>query len=144
LVFPGICLNNREGSQRRYHETVPAETPHLPVVPHWKAGITCNGSIVPEQDGDQITLRCNECGSVVGTINAAILSALEQAIADAFVFHKIEEMDAPKVLTSVSEECQRGDCANCPGHYRLAGVRAEMIFCVHECHEAEQEPSSNN
>jgi hypothetical protein len=89
---PGTGSNTpekREGGvygRWRYDETVPAETPRLPVIPHWKAGVKCNGSIIPEQNGDQITLKCNECGSVVGTINAAILSALEQAIADAFVF----------------------------------------------------------
>jgi hypothetical protein len=53
--------------------------------------------------------RSNECGAVVGTINAAILKALTRAISDGILVHKFDELDAPEVLTSISEECQRGE-----------------------------------
>jgi len=79
--------------------------------------------------------------TIVGTINSAIFSALEQAIADQIVFHKFSELDAPEVLTSISEECQRGDCDHCPGHFEIG---LDTIFCVHFCHRIEQEPDSIN
>lgn len=123
---------------------VPADAPHFPVIPHRKAGANCNGSIVPEQDGENVTLKCNQCGVVVGTINAAILAALEQAIADAFVFHKFTEMDAPEVLTAISEECHRGECDHCPGHFQREDTGEATIFCIHECHEVEREPGPIN
>ena len=37
----------------------------------------------------------------------AILAALEQATADRIVFYKFDEADAPEVLISISEQCQR-------------------------------------
>jgi len=40
--------------------SVPNELPRLPFIPHSKAGIECNGSIVSEEDGDNITLKCNQ------------------------------------------------------------------------------------
>ena len=123
---------------------MPAEPLHLPIVPHRKAGVECNGSIVAEQGGDLVTLKCIVCGATVGTIHAAILAALDQAIADSFVFHKFSEMDAPEVLTSISEECQRGDCAHCPGHFHRADHGDDTIFCVHSRHEVEREPDSIN
>lgn len=125
-------------------KSVSKETLHLPVVPHRKAGVKCSGSIIPESDGEQITLRCNECGTVVGAINAAILAALELAIADRIVVHKFNEDDAPEVLTSISEECQRGDCEHCPGHFPRADVGDDTIFCVHACHKVEREPDLIN
>ena len=123
---------------------MPADVPHFPLVPHRTAGLDCNGSIVPEQDGESVTLKCNQCGAVVGTINAAVLSALEQAIADAFVFHKFSEMDAPEVLTAISEECQRGECDFCPGHFHRADHGDSTIFCVHSCHELQRETGPTN
>jgi hypothetical protein len=70
---------------------VPTEQLHFPAVPHWKTGVKCNGSIVAEQKGERVTLKCNECAAVVGTVNTEILKALEQAIADQFVIHKFTE-----------------------------------------------------
>jgi hypothetical protein len=64
---------------------VPTEHIHFPVVPHWKTGVKCNGSIMAERSGEQVTLKCNECAAVVGTVNAEILKAWEHAVADQFV-----------------------------------------------------------
>ena len=80
----------------------------------------------------------------MGNINAAILTALEQAIADSFVFHKFSEMDAPEILTAIAEECQRGECDRCPGHFHREDHGDETIFCVHECHEVQPEPKTAN
>jgi hypothetical protein len=109
---------------------VPTEHLRFPVVPHWKTGVKCNGSIVAEQTGEQVTLKCNECAAVVGTVHTEILKALEQAIADQFVFHKFSEADAPNF-----RECQRGECSHCPGVFRTDDMGEESIFCVHLCHE---------
>lgn len=114
---------------------VPVEHPHFPVVPHRSTGVNCVGWIVPELKGEQVTLKCNECGTVVGTINAAILSALTQAISDGILVHKFEEFDAPEVLTSVSEECQRGECERCPGIFQREDTGDQPVFCVHSCHK---------
>jgi hypothetical protein len=80
---------------------VPAEPLHFSVVPHRTAGANCVRCIVPEPNGEEITLKCNECGAVVGTINAAILKALTRAISDGIMVHKFDELDAPEVLTSI-------------------------------------------
>ena len=114
---------------------VPTEQLHFPAVPHRKTGVKCNGSIVAEQKGEQVTLKCNECAAVVGTVNTEILKALRQAIADQFVIHKFNEADAPEVLTSISVECRRGECDHCPGMFRRDDTGEESIFCVHSCHE---------
>ena len=90
-----------------------------------------------------VTLKCNQCGTVVGTINAAILAALEQAIADRIVIHKFNEADAPEVLTAISEECQSGDCEHCPGHFQRADVGDDTIFCVHDCHKVSESGSGS-
>src|ERR1051326_6917256 len=74
------------------------------------AGVDCPGSIIAEQIDETVALKCDCCRAVVGGMNAKILEALDQAITDRFVFHKFSEMDAPEVLTSISEECQRGEC----------------------------------
>src|SRR5689334_4644018 len=74
----------------RYPEIMPADVPHFPPVPHRTAGVDCDGSVVPEQDGENVMLKCNVCAVMVGTVNAKILEALEQAIADDFVFHKFD------------------------------------------------------
>jgi hypothetical protein len=122
-----------------YHETVTAEPSHLPAVPHRKAGVQCDGSVVAKQDGDQITLKCNVCRTTMGTIHAAIMAALEQAIADAFVFRKFSDMDVPEVLTSISEDCRRGECERSTGHFHLVEHGDETILCVHSCHQVETE-----
>ena len=98
--------------------------------------VDCNGSIVPESDGENVTLKCKICGAVVGNIHAGTLKALEQAIADSFVIHRFSEMDAPLVLKSISEECQRGECEKCPGHFHRPDASDEPVLGIHACHEA--------
>ena len=110
-------------------------------MPHSKASIKCNGYIVSEQNAEQVTLKCNLCGAVVGTINGAILNALEQAIADQIVVTKFDKMDAPEAFTSISEECQREECDRCPGFFNRpeAGDQGgQTVFCVHSCHQVER------
>jgi hypothetical protein len=129
----------------RYDEMVPSEPSHFPVVPHRSTGVNCIGCIVPEPDGEQVTLKCNQCGTVVGTINAAILKALTQAISDGILVHKFDELDAPEVLTSISEECQRMECERCPGIFQREEAGDQPVFCVHSCHKvAERGVSSIN
>ena len=108
------------------------------MIPHRNAGVNCNGTIVPEQESEQVTLKCNACGSLVGSGNAKILAALEQAIADNIVIHKFNDMDAPEVLTSISDECQRGECGRCPGTFRRSEAGDQIVFCVHSCHEVSE------
>jgi hypothetical protein len=85
---------------------VPDDPLNFTVVPHRSVGLDCARCIMLEPDGEQVTLKCNECETVVGTINAAILKALTQAISGGIMVHNVDELDAPEVLTSVSEECQ--------------------------------------
>ena len=119
------------------------EALRLPLIPHRTVGIQCDGSIVAAlYDEEQVTLQCNACGAVVGTVNAKFLEALEQAIADSIVIHKFEETDPPDALTSISEECQRGDCESCPGMFHRADTGDETVFCVHSCHRVEPDPGS--
>jgi hypothetical protein len=129
---------------RRYDEKVPAEALHFPTVTHRSAGVDCGGCIVPEKEGEQVTLKCNECGAVVGTVNAAILEALTQAISDDIVVHKFDELDAPEVLTSISDECQREECGRCPGIFRREETGDQAVFCVHSCHQVERLQKSIN
>jgi hypothetical protein len=93
---------------------------------------------VPEPDGEQVTVKCNECGAVVGTINASILKALTQAVSDGITLHKFDELDAPEVLTSISEECQRGGCERCPGIFQREDTGDQAVFCVHACQRSER------
>jgi hypothetical protein len=124
---------------------VPTEPLRFPVVPHRSAGVDCIGCIVPEPNGEQVALKCNECGAVVGTINAAILQALTRAISEGILVHKFDELDAPEVLTSVSEECQRQECDECPGIFHREETGDQAVFCVHSCHKvAERNVSSIN
>jgi len=99
---------------------------------------------VSDLDGENLTLTCNVCGAVVGSIQVGILQAMEQAIADSFAIRKFDEMDATEVLTSISEECQRGLCEKCSGHFHLPEHGDEPILCVHDCHELKKEPESVN
>jgi hypothetical protein len=79
---------------------------------------------------------------VVGTVHAEILKAWVQAIADFIVVQKFEEADVPEVLTSLSEECQRGECAQCAGVFHRPDTGDQPVFCVHSCHRVERDPRS--
>jgi hypothetical protein len=41
----------------------------------------------------------------------------------------------PKVLTSISEECNGGMCESCPGIFTKDDHPGESIFCIHDCHK---------
>ncbi len=85
-----------------------------------------------------MTLRCDICHRVVGTIEARIFEALEQAIAEGIVIEKVSKVDeigevgdVGEVLTGMSEFCQSGQCEKCPGQGEIAG---KIILCTHSCH----------
>jgi hypothetical protein len=52
-------------------------TGRMPIVPHGTAaGVDCCGCIVAVVEGDNVELRCNECGAVVGVVQLDILKGL--------------------------------------------------------------------
>jgi hypothetical protein len=55
----------------------------FPILAHESAGVDCCGCIVPKIRGNDVELRCNECGATVGVINAAILRDIMLMIPDA-------------------------------------------------------------
>ncbi|HEY6345100.1 MAG TPA: hypothetical protein VIY49_26685 [Bryobacteraceae bacterium] len=46
-----------------------------PIIPHENADADCCGCLVPNVDGEQVRLVCNECGAVVATITLAQFEA---------------------------------------------------------------------
>ena len=40
----------------------------MPVVPHGISGVDCSGRIIAAVEGNDVELRCNECGAVVGVV----------------------------------------------------------------------------
>jgi len=42
------------------------------------------------------------------------------------------------VLTSISDECSRGDCADCKQVYWLPEHGDRPVFCAHDCHQKEK------
>jgi hypothetical protein len=56
----------------------------FPVLRHESAGVRrCCGHIVPKIEGNDVELRCNECGAAVGVVNEAVLRNLVLMIHDA-------------------------------------------------------------
>jgi hypothetical protein len=53
---------------------------------------------------------------------------------DGLKLHRFDENDAPEVLTTVSPECDGGNCAGCQGILTVPEYGDEPIFCVHWCH----------
>jgi hypothetical protein len=52
-------------------------TGRMPVVPQGAiTGVDCCGCIVAAVEGDNVELRCNECGAVVGVMQIGILMGL--------------------------------------------------------------------
>jgi hypothetical protein len=39
-----------------------------------------------------------------------------------------------KVRTSISEECDAGNCSSCPDIFERKDYPGERVFCIHECH----------
>jgi len=82
------------------------------------------------------------CQAVVGSVNTEFLKAWQQAIADSIVMHKFDEADVPQALTSISDECQRGECEKCPGVFQRTDTGDQPVFCVHSCHRVKPQPGS--
>ena len=52
-------------------------TGSMPIVPHGTApGVDCCGCIVAVVEDQNVELRCNECGAVVGVIQIDVLRGL--------------------------------------------------------------------
>ena len=47
----------------------------------------------------------------------------------------------PEVLTSISHECADGQCEKCTGLFPRESYPGQSIFCVHECHLAQNHDS---
>ena len=52
----------------------------LPIIPHESAGVDCCGCIVVVVRGNDAELMCDECGAIVGVVNARILRDLVSLI----------------------------------------------------------------
>jgi hypothetical protein len=48
----------------------------MPVVPHGIAGVDCSGRVVAVVDGNNVELRCNQCGGVVGVVQVGVMEGL--------------------------------------------------------------------
>jgi hypothetical protein len=53
----------------------------MPIIAHSATGADCCGCLVVDVRERDAALRCNECGAIVGTMNAAILDAVFEHIA---------------------------------------------------------------
>ena len=50
----------------------------------------------------------------------------------------------PKVLTSISEECDAEHCESCPGIFHRDDYPGESIFCVHSCHKVRNQGNKDS
>src|SRR5260370_42128139 len=48
----------------------------MPVVPHGISGVDCSGRIIAAVEDNDVELRCNECGAVVGVVQVNIMVGL--------------------------------------------------------------------
>jgi hypothetical protein len=72
----------------------------------------------------------------MGTIDTAVAEALVQKLLDEVVIHRFDESDEEaSVLTSISDECQREECDQCPGIFHREETGGQPVFCVHVCHK---------
>ena len=52
----------------------------FPLIPHSSTGARCRGYIVATATGNDVELACNECGAVVGVMQADILVDLVRLV----------------------------------------------------------------
>jgi hypothetical protein len=52
----------------------------FPIIAHESVGVDCCMCIVPVVQGNDVELRCNECGAVVGVAQLGILRVLVSMI----------------------------------------------------------------
>src|SRR5260370_9833196 len=118
----------------------------VPIIPHMSAGADWCGWVVPDADGDRVTLKCNECGASVGYIDSGILEDIVMLVNAAVPVqcHVFTADDAPEVLTSISEECQYEECDRCPGVYHREDAGDQPVFCVHVCHKIKSEGGASS
>jgi hypothetical protein len=58
-------------------------------------------------------------------------------------WHTFPEGEEPEVFTSVSQECQAGECARCPGVFFTDQAGDKPVFCVHWCHREPEGGAEN-
>jgi hypothetical protein len=85
----------------------------FPIQAHESTGVDCGGCIVPVLQGNDVELRCNECGAVVGVLQIAILDDLVSMIpSPAFKAGTAIEWVG---VASVLEAIEVGDFRRLPG-----------------------------
>lgn len=52
----------------------------FPTILHSSTGVKCRGYIVATSNGSDVELTCNECGAVVGVMQADILADLVRLV----------------------------------------------------------------
>jgi hypothetical protein len=83
----------------------------FPIIPHMSAGVDCCGCIVPEADGDRVTLNCNECGASVGYINKGILEDMVMLVnaarpVERYVFAQLPCSDLQQRTSAESDKTE--------------------------------------
>ena len=58
------------------HEFSDELTGLMPVVPHGISGVDCDGRIIAAVEDNDVELRCNSCGAVVGVVQVNIMEGL--------------------------------------------------------------------
>jgi hypothetical protein len=48
----------------------------MPVIPHRISGLDCSGRIIAAVEDNDVELRCNRCGAVVGVVQISIMEGL--------------------------------------------------------------------
>ena len=48
----------------------------MPYVRHGIAGVDCSGRVVAAVEGNNVELRCDQCGAVVGVVQVGIMEAV--------------------------------------------------------------------
>ena len=80
VLYPFRSHREHEGVERNGGSLVNDLLNEFPSVPHEAAGVDCCGCIVSVVQGNDVELRCNECGAVVGVVNVGVLTDLVSLI----------------------------------------------------------------
>lgn len=58
-------------------------------------------------------------------------------------WHRFSPGQEPRVLTATSEQCSDGECWKCPGIFHLEEYGNESIFCIHPCHQVQNQDGAS-
>ena len=92
-----------------------------------------------ERAPDRLPFSCS--GSSRSSASATLTHSQQQMQYLDMKWVKYALGQEPKVLTSVSSECANGDCDKCPGIFNREDYPNESVFCIHPCHEAQNDDS---